>query len=173
MTGVIAINGHSFTIPQGDLTQVPVIDPISGDGSGPTETEQDEANAIKDGASKNLQLDATFSDDYSCCAPVTSEGSKVGSGISLSLDSLGFTSPDFREVGTFALSPSSNGFFYDFYDYISREGENGNSSDIALLPQSLTVSVSGVPEPAAWTMMVAGFAAAGIAARRRRGALRA
>ena len=57
---------------------------------------------------------------------------------------------------TFTLAAPQNVSFYFFDDYL---GDNSGG---------VSLSISAVPEPAMWGMMIAGFGAVGFAARRRR-----
>jgi hypothetical protein len=62
---------------------------------------------------------------------------------------------------TTSLSGWGNYHFYDFYSL----GTNGQTTGNILLSSA---TVAGVPEPATWAMMLLGFGAIGVAARRRR-----
>ena len=56
----------------------------------------------------------------------------------------------------------------NLYGTTSEGGNSGYGTVFKLSDTGFVVSVGGVPEPASWAMMIAGFGLVGAAARRRR-----
>lgn len=84
---------------------------------------------------------------------------------------LATNSADCYMCGTLASSGSDNGVWHSlglpsttFYDFYALGTSNGAASNVLLG----SLSVAAVPEPATWAMMLIGFGAIGLAARRSR-----
>lgn len=80
----------------------------------------------------------------------------------------------FRLSSTHLVEGESNsGTFSFLVNEYDRYGFYVASGDSALGRGEISIGFSGVPEPAAWALMIAGFGGVGSALRRRRVALRA
>jgi hypothetical protein len=163
--GSLTIGSNTYDVRQGDYHLYPSYDP---DPVGPIATIEESGLAAKDAVSHQLTLAATYDDYYSCCFPHANDTYDQGEGLDFTLHSAGFTSPDYRQGGTFALAPGSYG---EFYKYETIVAWPGNLTNIFLAATSLQVTPLGaVPEIGTWLMMVLGIGGAGLSARSRRNA---
>lgn len=163
--GQLRIGGVTVPIPRGNFHQEPYVDPDYGDISGERINEADRGTAAKDAAAGTLGLEAGYSYSYAqYLSGIFGYGMDTSRSLTFSLASTDFTDPDFRQAGSFALSPNSTGAFAAAYSYGGSEGPQVNYSNVYLRPTQLTVS-GAVPEPAAWMTFVLGFGVVGFAMR--------
>lgn len=125
------------------------------------------ASVIKDAAAKSLTLVMNFEqyvppDRY--CQERCS-GSRTTHTAAARVFSNAFTSPDYRELGSFDLSAGSTGTLGDsFSTYLSF----GDFYEVSLSKLTVTRLPDAVPEPATWLMMIVGVGIVGAALRKRR-----
>lgn len=165
LTSKLTIEGASYAVRTGDFHLDPVIDPVTGDPSGPSQGVSEGGFISRNSATGSLNLFSRYGESYSCCWPHPNDIYGQSESLEFTLFSSGFTDPDYRQTGTFALLPGSGGGFYRV-EYNSPTP--GYMTQISLLASTLTVaSLSAVPELGTWAMMLVGVGAAGAVARRR------
>jgi hypothetical protein len=125
------------------------------------------ASVVKDAAAKSLTLAMNFEqyvppDRY--CQERCS-GSRTTHTATAQVFSSAFTSPDYRELGSFDLTAGSAGTLGDsFSTYLSF----GDFYEMSLSKLTVTRLPDAVPELGTWLMMITGTGFAGAALRRRR-----
>jgi hypothetical protein len=160
--GKLTIEGGTYAVRTGDYRLDPVIDPVTGDPSGPTAGISEGGFISRNSATGSLNLFSRYGESYSCCFPHPGENYGQSESLEFTLLSSGFTSPDYRQLGTFALLPGSGG---GFYRYVYDGSYPGNMAQIAL--SATTLTVAAVPELRSWAMLLVGIGAAGAVLRRR------
>lgn len=160
----LTIGNGSYTIRTGRYQVGPVYNPETGEYTGPGASAQDLGQVAKNAVAQQLSFTSYYYDSYSCCYPWVYTSSGSGEELDFTLTSGLFTDPDYRQLGTFAVS--GGGYFNRSNEV---DGQLGQHAQIAFSATSLTVSqLSAVPEIETWLMIVAGVGAAGLAARRKR-----
>jgi hypothetical protein len=123
------------------------------------------ASIIKDAAAKSLTLAMNFEqitppDRY--CQERCS-GSRTTHTATAQVFSSAFTSPDYRELGSFDLAAGSTGTLGDsFSTYLSF----GDLYEVSLSKLTVTRLPDAVPEPGTWLMMIVGLGFAGTILRK-------
>lgn len=123
------------------------------------------ASVSKDANAKSLSLDmyaGQFTPPDQYCQERCS-GTLVTHTASAQVYSDAFTSPDFRELGTFDLRPGSVG---TLSDGLSTYLHFGGSYEVSLSKLTVTQLPDAVPELGTWIMMITGIGVAGGALRR-------
>ena len=161
LTASLTIGGQTYQIRSGDYHSYPTIEPLTGDPVGPTDTIDELGSVAKDPGAHQLALTAGYSEGHSCCFPHPNDTYGQNEILDFSLNSGAFTSPDYRQAGTFALT----GFGY-FAKSATIVASPGALTNIYLAPVSLTVSA--VPEIGSWLMIIVGVGLIGAVVRRRR-----
>lgn len=124
------------------------------------------AAVVKNAAAKSLTIDMRFENftppDDGCTERCS--GTYIARTASARVFSDAFASPDFRETGSFALSPGSVGSLGDtFATFIPYS----DFYELALTQLTVAQLPAAVPEAGTWLMMIAGIGVAGAALRRR------
>lgn len=166
VSATLTVGSFSYTIRTGDLVQFLGSTPEGGDPTGTLIQELDLGSIEKTLSSNRIDLQAGFNRNELCCLSFNSYNDNYFDRLNLSLISADFTSADFREIGTFALSPGSVGSFLTGFDRLDRsEIPNFGYQSTGLSASQLTVAA--VPEPATWAIMLCGVGYVGLSLRRR------
>ena len=168
VSGTLSVGGQSHAIYTGNSLITPVYDPVQDEYFGDYFSQQDAGGVGKDSDAKQMFLGAGYEDSYDCCFPLPHyiHTSRYDD-LAFILASSGFTDPDYRQLGTFLLDPGDSFGLYQFGGEVG-PGQPGLFTNLALRPETLTVTLAGaVPEVATWLMMIVGIGAVGCAARRR------
>lgn len=163
LSASLTIGGVTYGVRQGNSSSGPIIGP-DGEAYGASSLQRDSGSIAKDALARRLDLSASYYEESFCCYPVGYEFSASGDYLDFGLQSAAFTDPDYRQIGTYALS-LSGGYFGS---YVQSGPNPGAMTQIRFTAETLTVaSLSAVPEVGTWLMMMAGVAYAGCALRRR------
>ncbi|UAK26386.1 PEP-CTERM sorting domain-containing protein [Sphingomonas nostoxanthinifaciens] len=168
VTASITVGSYSYALRVDEFFQPYSYDPTTGDSFGTEISRSNYGLATKDSAAKTLSFRAEYDSYQVCCGLFFGDSTDYFNNFDISLHSLGFTSADYRELGTFDLAPDSTGYFLT--GYFAEDHSGGVSLDYqsaGLLATRLTVT-SDVAEPASWVAMMAGFGLLGGMLRRRR-----
>lgn len=163
VTATLTIGSGSYTIRTGRYQVDPIYDPNSGTYIGPTASAQDFGAVTKDANAHRLAFSSYYGESSECCLPWVYTSSGSGEELEFTLLSGLFSNPDYRQLGTFAVS---GGGYFNRSNTI--DGQLGQHAQIAFNATGLTVSqVSAVPEIGTWLMLVLGVGVVGAATRRR------
>lgn len=162
VAATLTINGIDYAIRTGDKDEPPYCDLDFG-CFGPSARIDDLGAIVKDAGAGRLDLATRYEDSSSCCADYGSWYSDATDDLRFTLNDAAFTSPDYRQGGTFAVT--GVGSFLAAYVAGDRSGGVDAATRLTLAPTALQVS-GGVPEPGSWMMMILGFGLIGVAVRR-------
>ena len=152
----------NYTIRSGDFYQPYAIDSV-GDPTGTWIQELDLGSVNKNLAAGTLDFSTRFDRAESCCGVFYGYNGNSIDQLDLSLISPDFNSIDFRETGTFTLAPGSTGSFLTGYLGQDRSSTTVYYESAGLSATQLTVSA--VPEPQSWAIMILGVGYVGMTLR--------
>lgn len=160
VSATLQIGSYSYTVRQGNFFQPYDYDPATGDAFGTEIRELDAGSITKNVSTGRLDLFAAYDRTETCCGVFFGSGTTFADNLELFLRSPAFASGNFRETGDFDLEPQSTGLFLvgsvtQSRSYVSVFYE----AAVGLTATHLTISA--IPEPAGWAMMLCGVALVG------------